>query len=163
MKEVFNLYLNSKHSLEGASVSTESLTFDLGSAHQNMPLLSQYADLAYCYVKLSYMAIGHNANNLSSFSTMIIEMNSPQPCGMRTKGSGSGLISSNIIGLMPLATGNNHFFINRDDYENEYVKVANIFKGLVNIQLKNENEELLNLFASNNYEMLLRVYFDETC
>ena len=163
MKEVFNLYLNSKQSLEGASVSTESLTFDLGSAHQNMPLLSQYANLSYCYVKLSYMAIGHNANNLSSFSTMLVEMNSPQPCGARTNTAGGGLVSSNIIGLMPLATGNTHFFVNRDDYENEFVKVANIFKGLVNIQLKDEEGQLLNLFASNNYEMLLRVYFDETC
>ena len=163
MKEVFNLYLNSKQSLEGASVSTESLTFDLGSAHQNMPLLSQYANLSYCYVKLSYMAIGHNANNLSSFSTMLVEMNSPQPCGARTNTAGGGLVSSNIIGLMPLATGNTHFFVNRDDYENEYVKVANIFKGLVNIQLKDEEGQLLSLFASNNYEMLLRVYFDDTC
>ena len=163
MKEVFNLYLNSKQSLEGASVSTSSLTFDLGSAHQNMPLLNQYADLAYCYVKLSYMAIGHNANNLSSFSTMLVEMNSPQPCGARTNTAGSGLVSSNIIGLMPLATGNTHFFVNRDDYENEFVKVANIFKGLVNIQLKDEEGQLLSLFASNNYEMLLRVYFDDTC
>ena len=163
MKEVFNLYINSKHSIEGASVQTNSLTFDLGSAHQNMPLLSQYADLAYCYVKLSYMAIGHNANNLSSFSTLLVEMNSPQPCGMRTNTSGGNLVSSNIIGLMPLATGSSHFFVNRDDYENEFVKVANIFKGLVNIQLKNEDGELLNLFASNNYEMLLRVYFDDTC
>lgn len=163
MKEVFNLYLNSKQSLEGASVSTESLTFDLGSAHQNMPLLSQYANLSYCYVKLSYMAIGHNANNLSSFSTMLVEMNSPQPCGARTNTAGGGLVSSNIIGLMPLATGNTHFFVNRDDYENEFVKVANIFKGLVNIQLKDEEGQLLSLFASNNYEMLLRVYFDDTC
>jgi hypothetical protein len=163
MKEVFNLYLNSKQSLEGASVSTESLTFDLGSAHQNMPLLSQYANLSYCYVKLSYMAIGHNANNLSSFSTMLVEMNSPQPCGARTNTAGGGLVSSNIIGLMPLATGNTHFFVNRDDYENEFVKVANIFKGLVNIQLKDEEGQLLTLFASNNYEMLLRVYFDDTC
>ena len=163
MKEVFNLYLNSKQSLEGASVSTESLTFDLGSAHQNMPLLNQYADLAYCYVKLSYMAIGHNANNLSSFSTMLVEMNSPQPCGATTKTAGGGLVSSNIIGLMPLATGNTHFFSNRDTYENEFVKVANIFKGVVNIQLKNEEGTLLSLFSSNNYEMLLRVYFDDTC
>ena len=163
MKEVFNLYLNSKQSIEGASVSTESLTFDLGSAHQNMPLLSQYANLSYCYVKLSYMAIGHNANNLSSFSTMLVEMNSPQPCGARTNTAGGGLVSSNIIGLMPLATGNTHFFVNRDDYENEFVKVANIFKGLVNIQLKDEEGQLLSLFASNNYEMLLRVYFDDTC
>jgi len=163
MKEVFSLYLNSTQSIEGASVSTESLTFDLGSAHQNMPLLNQYADLAYCYVKLSYMAIGHNANNLSSFSTMLIEMNSPQPCGARTNASGSGLVSSNIIGLMPLATSSAHFFTNRDTFENEYVKVANIFKGLVNIQLKKEDGTLLSLFSSNNYEMLLRVYFDETC
>ena len=163
MKEVFNLYLNSKQSIEGASVATDSLTFDLGSAVQNMPHLSQHANLGYCYIKLAYMAIGHNANNLSSFSTLLVEMNSPQPCGARTDTAGGGLVSSNIIGLMPLATGNTHFFVNRDNYENEYVKVANIFKGLVNIKLKNEDGELLNLFASNNYEMLLRVYFDETC
>jgi len=62
-----------------------------------------------------------------------------------------------------LATSSSHFFTNRDTFENEYVKVANIFKGLVNIKLKKEDGELLNLFASNNYEMLLRVYFDETC
>ena len=163
MKEIFNLYLNSKQSIEGASVATDSLTFDLGSAVQNMPHLSQHANLGYCYIKLAYMSIGHNANNLSSFSTLLVEMNSPQPCGARTDTAGGGLVSSNIIGLMPLATGSTHFFSNRDTYENEYVKVANIFKGLVNIKLKNEDGELLNLFASNNYEMLLRVYFDETC
>ena len=65
MKEIFNLYLNSKQSIEGASVATDSLTFDLGSAVQNMPHLSQHANLGYCYIKLAYMAIGHNANNQS--------------------------------------------------------------------------------------------------
>ncbi len=163
MKEVFNLYLNSKQSIEGASTDPANLTFDLGSAHQNMPLLSQYTDLAYCYVKMSYMAIGHNANNLSTHSTILIEMNSPQPCGAKTQTAGSGLVSSNIIGLLPIPVLSNHFFSNRDTYENEFVKVSNIFKGLVNIKLKQEEGTQLSLLTSNNYEMLLRVYFDETC
>ena len=54
MKEIFNLYLNSKQSIEGASVATDSLTFDLGSAVQNMPHLSQHANLGYCYICLLY-------------------------------------------------------------------------------------------------------------
>ena len=45
---------------------------------------------------------------------------------------------------------------------NDWVKVGNPFKGVVNIRIKDQDGVDLTLNAVNNYQMLLQVYFDES-
>mgnify|MGYP000167815696 CR=1 FL=1 len=66
LKNVFNLYLNSKQSLEGSTAPTGSLNYDLGSIQQLSPLISQYANLGYCYIKIKTMNINYSLGHISS-------------------------------------------------------------------------------------------------
>ena len=166
LKNVFNLYLNSKQSLEGSTAPTGSLNYDLGSIQQLSPLISQYANLGYCYIKLKTMNINNNSPAVSTqASSLQITANLPQPCSATTQTltpKKYGLASSNIIGLFPTNSGGTLYNPSYGYHMNDWVKVGNPFKGVVNIRIKDQDGVDLTLNAVNNYQMLLQVYFDES-
>ena len=165
MKDTFNMFINSKQSQEGNSVATGSLHFDFGSAYQQMPLLQSYVDLAYCYIRVKSFVISSPTSAVVSTqaSTLLICANLSQPCGAKTQTIGGNMISSDIIGIVPTNQGNHLYSPSFGYYENDWVKVQNPFKGIVNIQIKDETGEPLTLASTNPYEMLIQMYFDESC
>jgi len=163
MKDTFNLYLNSKQSIEGTSIATGSLHFDLGSAYGQMPLLQSYIDLAYCYIRIKSFVINTTPAVATQASTLQICANLSQPCGSSTQSAGSGLITSNIIGILPTNAGGHMYSPSFGYYENDWVKIANPFKGLVNIRIKDQDGVFLPLASTNTYQTLIQIYFDESC
>lgn len=163
MKDTFNMFINSKQSQEGASANTGSLHFDFGSAYQQMPLLQPYVDLAYCYIRVKSFVINSTPAVSTQASTLLITANLGQPCGAKTQTSGGNLITSDIIGIAPTNQGGHLYSPSFGYYENDWVKVQNPFKGIVNIQIKDETGEPLTLASTNFYEMLIQMYFDESC
>jgi hypothetical protein len=163
MKDTFNMFINSKQSQEGPSVATGSLHFDFGSTYQQMTLLEPYIDLAYCYIRVRSFTINATPAVSTQASTLLICANLSQPCGAKTQTAGSNMITSDIIGIVPTNQGGRTYSPAFGYYENDWVKVQNPFKGIVNIQFKNETGEPLTLASTNVYEMLIQMYFDESC
>lgn len=164
MKEIFNLFLNSTQSLQGSTAPTGNLSYDFGSVVGNMPLMDKYYTKSYCYIKVKTFCIHNNSPSVSTQANIIqITANLSQPCGATTTNSGAGLITSNIIGLIPTNAGNQLYNPSFGYYQNDWVKVSNPFKGIVNIIMKDEHGVNLAFAAANKYQLLLNIYFDESC
>ena len=69
------------------------------------------------------------------------------------------MIQSNIIGLVPTDLGTNTY--SSITYENDFVKSHNIFNGVININLKDQDLVSLTLTGSKGWTMLLCVAFEK--
>jgi hypothetical protein len=166
MKNKFQVYINSADNTDGSSTKPTNLNYNLGSCWEQMPLLDLHTSKTYCYVRVAYFSMKYTATQWTSdgTSTILININVPQPSGAETKALSQGYnrntISSNIIGVIP--TGNTNNSYSNNQYDNNWVCISNIFKGSVNIQLNRQDGELITAPTSANpYEMLLEVYFDD--
>jgi hypothetical protein len=167
MPDKFRIYLNSENAIDGSS-SPADCSFNIGSVYENAPALQRYAEMPYCYVKVSYFSILKTPASFSSdnISTLLVKINCPQPNSIESKTLGAGynknITTSNILGVIP--TGNTNSSYSNDQYDNSYTCISNIFKGDINITLCDQASDRLpssKITSSNDWEMLLEIYFED--
>jgi hypothetical protein len=172
--EYFDIILKSKDAL-GNTYNTATppviqtstpynLDFNLGSVYDTAPALQRYADSPYCDVKVKYFQINETKENFATSNTITIQVKLniglPQTLeGYRITGSNQNNVNtSRTIGVV--ATGLTSATYGDTTYDNEFVKSSNVFKGIVNIQLTNQDDALLDyLDKGDPYFMVLCVRF----
>lgn len=161
MPDKFRIYLNSENAINGSSTPA-NCSFNIGSVYENAPALERYAEMPYCYVKVSYFSILKDFSS-NATSTLLVKINCPQPNSIESKTLGAGynknITSSNILGLIP--TGKTASTYSNSQYDNTYVCVSNIFKGDINITLCDQASDIITLTSSEDWEMLLEIYFED--
>jgi hypothetical protein len=172
--EYFDIIIKSKDAL-GNTYNTATppvitastpynLDFNLGSVYDTAPALQRYADAPYCDVKVKYFAIDETSTAFDSANTLTIQvkLNIGLPQTLETKriadGNQMNCITSQTIGVVP--TGISSVTYGDSTYDNEFVKSSNIFKGIVNITLTDQDDtRLVGLDKDNPYFMVLCVRF----
>ena len=156
----FQVYLNSADALNGTDTTPHDMTFNLGSVYDTSPQLQRFADAPYCYVKVDYASI---KDTLSGKGTVLIKMIKNLPNSLESASLSASnnlnLKSSNIIGVLP--SGDSAFKSTTTSMDNTYVKCSNVFNGLTQIQLTDENGSALSLSDSKPAQILLCVYFED--
>jgi len=161
---VFLIYLNSVNSED--AVTPSNMNFNIGSVLGQAPSLINFQNQSYCKLKVRYFSIKRTAAQLTTadISTLLISMNTPHPNSIRSTTMSatepSNIRTSNIIGVVP--TKNTASSYSNEYYDNEYVYIANPFKGDINIQiLDQDHTEYTGLNNTMPIEMLLEVCFDD--
>ena len=172
--EYFDIILKSKDAL-GNTYNTATppvitastpynLDFNLGSVYDTAPALQRYADSPYCDVKVKYFVIDETASNFDTQNilTLQIKLNIGLPQTLETKriadGNQMNCITSQTIGVVP--TGVTTATYGDSTYDNEFVKSSNIFKGIVNVSLYDQDDiECVSLDKAHPYFMVLCVRF----
>ena len=141
-----------------------NLDFNLGSVYDTAPALQRYADSPYCDVKVKYFSIDETKANFNTNAciTIQVKLNIGLPQALETKRieglNQMNCITSQTIGVLP--TGLDSATYGDSTYDNEFVKSSNIFKGIVNIKLDDQDDEPLDfLNKSMPYFMVLCVRF----
>ena len=172
--EYFDIILKSKDALGNTynnavppviTASTPSnLDFNLGSVYDTAPALQRYADSPYCDVKVKYFQIDETKANFdtSNSITIQVKLNIGLPQTLESKRltatNQNNVNTSRTIGV--ISTGLTTATYGDTTYDNEFVKSSNIFKGIVNIQLTNQDDVLLSdLDKDTPYFMVLCVRF----
>ena len=178
--EYFDIILKSKDAL-GNTYNTATppvitastpynLDFNLGSVYDTAPALQRYADSPYCDVKVKYFSIDETKANFKTNACITIQVKLNQKIeavekleealeSKRIEGLNQmNCITSQTIGVLP--TGLDSATYGDSTYDNEFVKSSNIFKGIVNIKLDDQDDEPLDfLNKSMPYFMVLCVRF----
>jgi hypothetical protein len=159
MNNKFRIYLTSNNAITGHTTPNNCI-FNIGSIYDNAPSMERYAEHPYCFVKVSYFAI---EKVITDKRTLLINLDCPQPNTIESRGLDAGydrnFISSNIIGVVPTQDTSATYCNNT--YDNTYTCISNIFKGNINIVIKDQNSETYTLTSSESWDMLLDVYFEE--
>jgi len=140
-----------------------NLDFNFSSVYDNAPALQRYADAPYCDIKVKYFQIDETTTNFDTANTLTIQVkvNVALPNSSESKritdGNSNNIITTRTIGYIP--TGVSSTTYSDSQFDNQFVKVSNPFKGVVNIQLHNQDDAILNLDADNPYFMVLCVRF----
>lgn len=145
----FYVYLKSSDALAGGDVSKGRFSFDLSSLGGGTDL-SQYQDSTHCEVKV--------CNVITDITdTFLILAKLPMPNSLETSNLATqnnyNLKSSNIIGIVSslALSEKNHF-------ENQSVKIMNIFRGALEINITNQTGAVVNC-TDKSWQMYLRVTF----
>ena len=161
--EKFSVYLDSGDALSGSTTPYQTV-FNLGSVYNFAPQAEKYANEPYCYVKVSNFSIKYTAAqaNTDNVSNILVSINSTLPNSASTviNSDGVALNQTGIIASIP--TGASNYLYSNDEYDNEMIKCANIFKGNLQIELLDQNGALMSseLSSSNPFCIMLCVYFE---
>jgi hypothetical protein len=160
---IFLIYLNSVNSQDAATPA--NMNFNIGSVLGQAPNLINFQNQSYCKLKVRYFSIKRKASELTTdgISTLLINMNIPHPNSIRSAtmdaNEPSNVRTSNIIGVVPTKNTNSSY--SNEYYDNEYVYVANPFKGDINIELLNQDYTNCGYDGSTPIELLIEVCFDD--
>jgi hypothetical protein len=161
--EKFNVILSSNRATIG-SATPANCQYNMGTVYNNAPALQKYEQADSCFVKVANFSIKYSASTAevddtsnilikisSSLLNTLDNLNSTQP----------NLENSRIIGSIP--TGASSYTYSNVDYDNDYVKVSNIFKGLLSIELTDQAGADLTdaLSSSNPYTLELSVMYED--
>lgn len=155
---VFTIYLKSD---DATSVNTtyNRFSFNIGDLlNQTASNSSNYNDRAFCNVKVRYVDIKETEAHFqaANVSTILIEINNGCPNNIKTV-EGQAASSSNIIAYIP--TKNTHNTFSNRDYDNQPVIMNNMFNGIININLLDQDEGDITLTAAKKFYLVLEVEF----
>lgn len=159
----FDIFINSEDATSG---TPSRATFSFSSTGFSTDL-SKYVDYHICYAKLQYFAIDAAPSALVSSNTGLhtIRFNidsASLPHSFRSNAVSSGnsanLLATNTLGLVPISSSNATYL--NDDYENEYIKISNIFNGDNTITLLKQDGTELSL-TGKKWSAQLCVYFQD--
>ena len=157
------VFLNSANAVSGSS-TPHSCRFNLGSVNNFIPNAYIFQKSNYCFVKVKYFSIDETNTNFDTNAciTIQVKLNVGLPQSLESKriadGNQMNCITSQTIGVLP--TGIDTATYGDSTYDNEFVKSSNIFKGVVNIKLDDQDDEPLDfLNKSMPYFMVLCVRF----
>lgn len=162
--EYFEIFLNSDDAISGSS-TPHACSFNLGSVNDFVPNMYMYQNSNYCFVKVKYFSVKETKANFTTATvdTILIEMGGSLPNSVKsdslTQSNPKNMIQSNIIGLVPTDLETNTY--SNITYENDFVKSHNIFNGVININLKDQDLVSLTLTGSKSWTMLLCVAFEK--
>ena len=159
LNNVFKIFLNSANAINGTDATPDLMTFNMGSVYENANQLQRFQDSDYCYVKVDYCSI---EDALSGVVNVLINLNGVAlPNSLSSKALSTtnfhNVATTQLIGLMP--TGNTGFTYSSSTFDNTYTKVSNIFNGVKQFQLTDQDGGALSLNASKLVELLLSVYY----
>lgn len=157
---VFSIYIKSD---DATSVNTtfNRYSFNIGDLlSQTASNSSNYNDRAFCNVRVRYFDIKETEAHFqaTNVSTILIEMNNGCPNNIKTA-TGQAASSSNIIAYIP--TKNDHNTFSNRDYDNSPVIMNNVFNGIVNINLLDQDEADITLTAAKKFYLVLEIEFNE--
>jgi len=166
----FQVYLSSADAISGASTPNRC-SFDLGSVWDNFaPQSQQYANNAYCFVKVSYFNVELRYDNSDTISSIHIDINKPFPNNITSQilstTINKNFKTSNKLAIFSTNADKEHFTYGgnpNQSFDFDYVCVGNIFTGMTEFHLYDNNITDLVLDDNNPWEMMLQVYFEEEC
>jgi len=162
--EYFEIFLNSDDAISGSS-TPHACSFNLGSVNDFVPNMYMYQNSNYCFVKVKYFSVKETKSHFSSVNvgTILIEMGGSLPNSVKSdslsQSNPKNMVQSNIIGIVPTHLGTNTY--SHITYENDFVKSPNIFNGVININLKDQDLVPLTLTENKPWVMLLCVAFEK--
>lgn len=153
MRNSYRVYLDSTKAIS-ASTKDQSCEFSL-----NLGGNENY-DKGFCYVRMSYFNI--KKTGYTTISAILVKLNNSAPNTYITKtidsNGNQNLVNDNIIGIV--GTGSTSYSYSSEDYVNDYVRVGNIFNGNIVISLYSQDNVILADAKSDEWVMVLDVYFD---
>ncbi len=153
----FLIYLSSANAQD--ATKPYNMFFNVGSVMGQAPNLVNFEKQAYCKIKLRYFSIKRTAVELAGKSTLLVNMMIPHPNSLRSSTDGT-TVTSNLIGVVPTSVTASSY--SNSEYDNDYVYVANPFRGDINIQIADQDNDLYSgLDNTMPVEMLLEVCFDD--
>ena len=166
----FQVYLTSIDAVINSSTPSRC-SFDLGSVWDNFaPQSHQYANNAYCFVKVSYFNVEKRYNNSTTRSSIHIDINKPFPNNISSQGLSStnskNFKTSNKLAILSTNANNDNFTYGgnpNQSFDFDYVCVGNIFTGMTEFHLYDNVGVDLSLADGEDWEMMLQVYFEEEC
>ena len=161
--EKFNVILSSGTATIG-SADPANCQYNMGTVYNNAPALQKYEQADSCYVKVSNFSIKYSGTqaNTDNISNILIKISSSLLNTLDNLDSTKpNMENSRIIGSIP--TGASNYTYSNVDYDNEYVKVSNIFKGLLAIELTDQQGNNISdaLSSTTPYTMELSVMYED--
>ena len=147
------------------SNTSNSCIFNLGSILDQAPNAQELENVSSCLIKVKYFTIERTTAEFTTdqVSTVQIRMNNQYPNNLETQpinpSYNTNTTTSNIIGLLP--TGyTDYTYSDLNSNPNDYVAIANPFKGQTTIKLTNQNGTLLSNASTQDKEwnMWLCIY-----
>ena len=166
----FQVYLNSGDAILGKTTPYRC-SFDLSSVWDNFaPQSQQYANNAYCFVKVSYFNVKKRFNNSTDVSSIHIDINKPFPNNISSQTLSTTINknfkTSNKLVVLSTNADNDNFTYGgnpNQSLDSGYVCVGNIFTGMTEFRLYDNDGDDLVLADGDDWEMMLQVYFEEEC
>jgi len=166
----FQVYLHSNDAVLGKTTPYRC-SFDLSSVWDNFaPQSQQYSNNAYCYVKVSNFNVKLRYNNSTTISSIHIDINKPFPNNISSQTLSTTINknfkTSNKLVVLSTNANNDNFTYGgnpNQSLDSGYVCVGNIFTGMTEFYLYDNEGVDLVLTGDTPWEMMLQVYFEEEC
>ena len=157
---VFTIYVKSSDATS-VNATFNRYSFNIGDLlAQTASNSSNYNDRAFCNVRVRYFDVRDTVANFSAadVSTILLEMNNGCPNNIKTV-DGQAANSSNIIATVPTGSTNNVY--SNSEFDNSPVIMNNVFNGIVNINLLDQDEADITLTAAKKFYLVLEIEFNE--
>tara|TARA_R110001592_G_scaffold77531_1_gene233315 strand:- start:3461 stop:4012 length:552 start_codon:yes stop_codon:yes gene_type:complete len=159
LNNVFKIMLNSANAINGTDDTPNLMTFNMGSVYENANQLQRFQEADYCYVRVDYCSI---EDALTGVGNVLINLNGvalPNSLSSKVLSTTNfhNVATTQLIGLMP--TGNTGFTYSSNTFDNSYTKVSNLFNGMKQFELTDQDGTAITLNSSKPVELLLSVYF----
>jgi len=155
---VFTIYIKSDDSTS-VNATFNRHTFNIGDLlAQTASNSSNYNDRAFCNVKVRYFDIKDTVANFTAanVSTILIEINNGCPNNIQTV-DGDSAMNSSIIATVP--TGSTANVYSNSEFDNSPVIMNNMFNGIININLLDQDGGDITLTAAKKFYLVLEVEF----
>jgi len=157
---VFTIYVKSDDATS-VNATFNRFTFNIGDLlAQTASNSSNYNDRAFCNVRVRYFDVKETEANFkaANVSTILIEMNNGCPNNIKTV-DGQSANSSNIIAVVSTESDDNTY--SNMYFDNYPVIMNNMFNGIININLLNQDEGDITLTAAKKFYLVLEIEFNE--